>query len=78
MEKIASIYQRLKDKHQEILVLTTDKDAVRLQEQDPGPELRDAFFSVPIQVHFLSNAKKEFDRQIFNYVNSNKRSSILH
>lgn len=78
MEKISASYHRLKEQHQVVLVLTTEKDAVRLQEQNPHPELRDAFFAVPIQVHFLNDDKEQFDRQILNYVNSNKRSSILH
>jgi len=78
MEKIYQNYCRLKEQHQEVLVLTTDKDAVRLQEHKPGAGLKEAFYSVPIGVHFPNNDKEEFDRQIFDYVKSNKRSSILH
>jgi tetraacyldisaccharide 4'-kinase len=78
LEKISASYRKLKAKCQEVLVLTTDKDAVRLGEHEPDPELRDALFSVPIEVHFLNKDKEEFDRQILNYVNSNKRSRILH
>jgi tetraacyldisaccharide 4'-kinase len=76
MERISRTYLKLKEQHREILVLTTDKDAVRLQEKEPAPELRDALYAVPIQVHFLNDDKDEFDRQIVNYVKSNKRSSI--
>ena len=78
LDKISASYHRLKANCKEVLVLTTDKDAVRLQEHEPDPELRDAVFSVPIEVYFLNNDKEEFDRQILNYVNSNKRSRILH
>ena len=77
-DRIAQTFGRLKEQHQEILVLTTDKDAVRLQEQRPGPELRNAFYTVPLEVHFLNDDKEEFDRKILHYVNSNKRSRILH
>lgn len=78
LEKISASYRELKAKCREVLVLTTDKDAVRLGEHEPDPELRDALFSVPIEVNFLNKDKEEFDRQILNYVNSNKRSRILH
>ena len=78
MEKISGVFKKLKKEHNEILVLTTEKDAMRLQEQSPSPELREALYSVPIHVHFLNDDKDEFDRQILSYVNSNKRSSILY
>lgn len=78
LEKIAASFHELKADCGEVLVLTTDKDAVRLREHEPDPELRDSMFSVPIQVFFLNSDKEAFDRQILNYVNSNKRSSLLH
>ena len=78
MEKISSTYHKLKNTHQEILVLTTEKDAMRLRDHTPEPEIRDALHAVRIHVHFLNDDKDEFDRQILTYVNSNKRSSILY
>ena len=62
----------------EVLVLTTEKDAMRLRGQEPGQELKEAFHAVRIHVHFLNDDKEEFDRQILDYVHSNKRSSVLH
>ncbi len=78
MEKISSAYQRLKQKSKEILVLTTEKDAMRLRDHQPAKDLQDAFHAVRIHVHFLNDDKEEFDRQILNYVHSNKRSSVLY
>lgn len=78
LEKITASYHDLKANCKEVLVLTTDKDAVRLREHEPDPEFREALFSVPIEVYFLNKDKEEFDRQILDYVNSNKRSRILH
>jgi tetraacyldisaccharide 4'-kinase len=78
MEKISEKYHALKQQHQEILVLTTEKDAMRLRDHSLEPELRDALHAVRIHVHFMNDDKVEFDRQILNYVNSNKRSSILY
>ncbi len=78
MEKISNTYSKLKKTYKEILVLTTEKDAMRLRDHNPGPEIRDAIHAVRIHVHFLNEDKEEFDRQILTYVNSNKRSSILY
>jgi len=78
MEKISRAYNEFKQLHQEILVLTTEKDATRLMDHKPEPEIRDAMHAVRIHVHFLNDDKNEFDRQILTYVNSNKRSSILY
>lgn len=78
MEKISKTFRELKKQHKEILVLTTEKDAMRLLDHDPEENLRNALHAVRIHVHFLNDDKEEFDRQILNYVNSNKRSSILY
>jgi tetraacyldisaccharide 4'-kinase len=76
--KINQTFRQMKRQNQEILVLTTEKDAMRLRDHHPEAELRDALHAVRIDVHFLNDYKVEFDRQILNYVNSNKRSGILH
>jgi len=78
MEKISRAFEEQKKIHQEVLVLTTEKDAMRLRDHQCEPELRDAMHAVRIHVHFLNDDKDEFDRQILNYVSSNKRSSILY
>jgi len=78
MEKIGTVYQKLTRGGREILVLTTEKDAMRLRDHQPEQDLQDAFHAVRIHVEFLNDDKNEFDRQILNYVRSNKRSSILY
>ena len=62
----------------EVLILTTEKDAMRLREHEPDQSVRRAFHAIRIHVHFLNENKDEFDQQIRNYVSSNKRSSILY
>jgi tetraacyldisaccharide 4'-kinase len=78
MEKISATYRELKKGGKEILVLTTEKDAMRLRDHQLEKDFQDAFHAVRIHVHFLNDDKEEFDRQILSYVHSNKRSSILH
>jgi tetraacyldisaccharide 4'-kinase len=78
MDKISTAYQKFKRSAKEVLLLTTEKDAMRLRDHQPSKELREVFHAVRIHVYFLNEDKEEFDRQILNYVRSNKRSSILH
>ena len=78
MDRISGTYRKLTSGGKQILVLTTEKDAMRLRDHTPEEELQDAFHAVRIHVDFLNDDKEEFDRQILNYVHSNKRSSILH
>jgi len=78
LERISQAYQKLKKGTKEVLLLTTEKDAMRFRDHPPAEELREAFHAVRIHVNFLNDDKEEFDRQILNYVRSNKRSSILH
>lgn len=78
MERIALAFQKLKTGAKEVLLLTTEKDAMRLRDHQPMEEIREAFHAVRIHVNFLNDDKEEFDRQILNYVRSNKRSSILY
>ena len=77
MANILARYRDLKKSHNEVLVLTTEKDSARLLDHEPEPGLKNAFYSVRIHVHILDDDKDEFDRQILNYVDTNKRSSIL-
>jgi tetraacyldisaccharide 4'-kinase len=78
LKKISSTFHELKKEGKEILVLTTEKDAMRLRDHQPEQELQDAFHAIRIHVHFLNDDKEEFDRQILSYAHSNKRSSILY
>ena len=78
IERISRMYVKLKEKGKEVLILTTEKDAMRLRDHEPDPSVRNALHAVRIHVNFLNDDKDEFDLQIKNYVNSNKRSSILY
>lgn len=78
MDRISNTYHNLKDKWKEVLILTTEKDAMRFREHHVSDEISDAMRSVRIHVKFLNEDQVNFDQQIRNYVSSNKRSSILH
>jgi tetraacyldisaccharide 4'-kinase len=78
VNRIATAFNELKSEWKEVLILTTEKDAMRLRANRFTAEIRDAMRAVRIHVHFLNDDKENFDQQIRNYVSSNKRSSILY
>ena len=78
LDRINMRFAELVQHWKEVLVLTTEKDAVKLRDLDPDPAVRKAMHAVRIRVHFLNDDKDNFDQQIKRYVTSNKRSSILH
>jgi tetraacyldisaccharide 4'-kinase len=78
IERIEQLGMKLKEAFGEVLILTTEKDAVKLRELDFPEDLCSFIHAVPIVVHFLNGDRENFDKQIHNYVTSNKRGSILH
>jgi len=65
-------------RHPDTIVLTTEKDAMRIQELQVDELLRKNLYFVPIRVKFLHDDQEEFDKIILNYVRSNKRNNLLH
>lgn len=78
LQLITDRFNELKKNNSEVLVLTTEKDAMRFREHAPDQALKNAMYAIRIHVHFLNEDKEEFDKHIRSYVNSNKRSSILY
>jgi tetraacyldisaccharide 4'-kinase len=64
--------------YSEILILTTEKDAVKLRELDLPENILGCIYAVPIRVEFLNGDKENFNKQIHGYINSNKRGSFLY
>ena len=65
--------------HPDTLILTTEKDAMRLQDLDISDSLKKSLYYVPIRVEFVNeHQKNEFDKIIMSYVRSNQRDNILH
>jgi len=76
--RIMQLAMELAEAHGEVLILTTEKDAVKLRELDFPEKVSAYIHSIPIEVQFLNSDKENFDKQIINYVTSNKRGSVLH
>ncbi len=64
--------------HPDTIILTTEKDAMRLQEINIEDSLKNILYYVPIKVSFLNDDQHEFNKLILNYVRSNKRDNLLH
>ena len=60
------------------LIVTTEKDAVRLKATDLLPaELRQSLYQQPIHVSFMLDQENKFNETIIGYVRKNSRNSIL-
>lgn len=76
LQQIQTIVDQIENP--ERIILTTEKDAMRLQGLEIGEEIKNILYFVPIGIKFLHDDQEEFDKIIFNYVRSNKRNNILH
>jgi tetraacyldisaccharide 4'-kinase len=60
-------------------IITTEKDAMRLQQfTDLEEEIKAAMYYIPVYVQFLENDEKAFNHYITTYVRNNKPDSFLH
>ena len=63
----------------EAVVLTTEKDAVKLTNRKKVPEaVQQRLYYVPIHVSFVADSESEFLRQLELYVRTNQKYSLLH
>jgi tetraacyldisaccharide 4'-kinase len=61
------------------IMICTDKDAVRLKEVAQGSDFAKLpLYRLPIEVQFLGNDSKEFDKKIKDYVRQNKANFEIH
>jgi len=72
IEKYNSIAGNLK------MIVTTEKDAARLQTFNFPESNPDAWYYIPIEIQFFANDAEHFNQQILHYVNNNSRNSILY
>lgn len=76
IRKISNRYRSLGDP--DALILTTEKDAQRLQSMEVDEDVKKALYYITIHVKFLNEDQEEFNNIILDYVRSNKRDNILH
>ena len=60
------------------LIITTEKDAVRLKDSEGLYEkVKDNLYALPIKVSFMQDQEENFNEKIISYVRKNSRNSIL-
>ncbi len=60
------------------IIITTEKDAVRLKETDGLYEsVKNSMYELPIKVSFMLDQEELFNEKIISYVRKNSRNSIL-
>ena len=60
------------------VIVTTEKDAVRLQDLDGlSEDVRQNLFTLPIKIRFMLDQEDKFNEKIISYVHKNSRDSIL-
>jgi tetraacyldisaccharide 4'-kinase len=60
------------------IIITTEKDSMRLKDMDLSPTLKANLFYIPLKIKFLDSEGKNFDEKIVTYVRENKSNRDLH
>ena len=60
------------------IIITTEKDSMRLKDMDLSSSLKTHLFYVPLKIKFLHSEGKNFDEKIVTYVRENKSNRDLH
>ncbi|MBN2681699.1 MAG: tetraacyldisaccharide 4'-kinase [Bacteroidales bacterium] len=75
--KIKSSFDAIADENK--IIITTEKDAMRLQDLKFKEIIENLpVFFIPLEIDFILKDKEQFNKQILNYVRTNKRNSKLH
>lgn len=76
IERINSTFSTMKEPK---LIITTEKDAARLQHiEGLSSEVRQHIYALPIKIKFMLDEQEEmFNHKIISYVRKNSRNSIL-
>ena len=60
------------------IIITTEKDAVRLRELDLTDEIKKAICYIPVEINFIYDDAEELNIQILKHVDENKTDYRLH
>lgn len=77
LEKIKNEFSSMQGDNK--VLITTEKDAMRLQDLEFSNIISSLpVFFIPLEIDFILKDKEQFNKQIINYVRTNKRNSKLH
>lgn len=76
IENIQQRFNQLKNPRR--IIVTTEKDTVRLRQLNLTKDFKSMLYYLPVQVKFLDREGKQFDKKIMDYVGENKSNRELH
>ena len=76
LQEISKQFQAIKAENK--LIVTTEKDAARLMGSTLDETIANNTYYIPIEVVFLQNQQKSFNKYITDYVSKNSRNRIVH
>ncbi len=75
IEKICAEYEQMASPKR---IVTTEKDAVRLQSVEGLPDnIKENIYALPVKIAFMLEQEEKFNEKIIGYVRKNSRNSIL-
>ncbi|NDV58154.1 tetraacyldisaccharide 4'-kinase [Bacteroides sp. 519] len=75
---ITDKYNQLKLLKEEVIIITTEKDAARFVSlKGLSDELKEQMYALPIEIEILQDKQDIFNQNITDYVRKNKRNSLL-
>ncbi len=76
LNKINSVFEKINSINK--IIITTEKDSVRLKDLKSLHDCTLPFFYIPIEIVFLDSMSEEIDRKIISYVKANRTHNTLN
>ncbi|MGI6479245.1 MAG: tetraacyldisaccharide 4'-kinase [Salinivirgaceae bacterium] len=74
--RIETVFEKIEATNK--IIITTEKDAVRLKDLQSMKDSTLPVFYIPIEIVFLDNMSEEIDRKIISYVKTNRAQNTLN
>lgn len=79
MRDLKRMQQALDDAPEGAILVTTEKDAVKLTNRRKIPaDIQRRLYFVPVHLEFIDDSEGDFLRKLYHYVRSNQKYSLLH
>lgn len=75
IKKITSTFNNINGRK---IIITTEKDSMRIKEIDWNDEIKASIYFLPIEVNFVYDDSQEFNNQILKYVAEDRTNYRLH
>jgi tetraacyldisaccharide 4'-kinase len=76
MKRIKKSFEALENDKK--IIITTEKDAVRISDSNAFKESDLPFYYLPIEIEFLNDDRIDFEKKIKSFISNNRPPSILN